>query len=119
MILQEHLSPPNGYGRFSLPRPTSIDKQQKIYDEVDLEILRDKQEVKYVQYVPKKLGNVHLDLDAAIKSLYCLKMNNISPASPRPKFGTQFTNNGNDIKLNTRYEKLKGFLYGTQGKKCE
>ena len=86
---------------------------------MDLEILRDKQLVKYVQYVPKKLGNEHIDLDAAIKSLYTLKMNNISPASPRPKFGSQSTNTGNDIKLNTRFDKVKGFIYGPQGRKCQ
>lgn len=103
-----------------MTKPNTKDNLSKIYDDMDLEILRDKQMVKYVQYVPKKLGNEHVDLDSAIKSLYTLKMNNISPTSPRPKFGSQFTtNSGNEMKLSTRFDKVKGFIYGPQGSKCQ
>ena len=35
-----------------------------------LDDLAAKQEVKYVQYIPRRLGHDHVDLDAAIKSLY-------------------------------------------------
>lgn len=52
-----------------LPSPPS-NLHDLSHETSGLDDLAAKQEVKYVQYIPRRLGHDHVDLDAAIKSLY-------------------------------------------------
>jgi hypothetical protein len=136
-ILEEHITPPKtlkNSHNVSITDQKDISQKESVrrsavaapVDEntgrvpkEDQEMLKEKQVVKYVQYVPKKFGHEHLDIDSAIRKLYRLNVNNISPSAPRPKFGSlDTTSTGNDVKLQTKFEKVKGFMYGPQARRC-
>ena len=67
--------------------------------EARAQILKDSQEVKYIQYVPKKMGNT---VENAIKSIY----------------KTTYTNVKQDPELRHNHFS-QSYIYGQQGHQCK